>query len=86
MNIKHIRTYLLVCSLIVILPPLQGPAQQNSDAAKTSVQHTPTERDGQHDFDFEIGCWKIHLKRLVGDLLFVATCARHPEEFRSAIR
>jgi len=64
MNIKHIRTYLLACSLVVAFPPLQGLAQQNSDAAKTSVQHPPTQHDGQHDFDFEIGTWKIHLKRL----------------------
>jgi hypothetical protein len=26
------------------------------------------EPDGQHDFDFEIGAWKIHLKRLVHPL------------------
>jgi hypothetical protein len=64
MKIKHIRTYLLACSLVVAFPPLQGLAQQNSDAAKTSVQHPPTQHDGQHDFDFEIGTWKIHLKRL----------------------
>src|SRR5215216_1709596 len=25
-------------------------------------------RDGQHDFDFEIGTWKTHLKRLVRPL------------------
>jgi hypothetical protein len=25
-------------------------------------------RDGQHDFDFEIGAWKTHLKRLVHPL------------------
>ena len=25
-------------------------------------------RDGQHDFDFEIGSWKIHLKRLMNPL------------------
>jgi hypothetical protein len=60
MNIKPIRAYLMVCSLVVILQPLQGLAQQNSDAAKTASQP----RDGQHDFDFEIGTWKIHLKRL----------------------
>jgi hypothetical protein len=64
MNVVQIRPYLMLCSLIVVLQPFQGLAQQNSDAAKTSVQHTPAERDGQHDFDFEIGTWKIHLKRL----------------------
>ena len=30
----------------------------------TLVQHAATERDGQHDFDFEIGTWKTHLTRL----------------------
>ncbi len=64
MNIKHIRTYLMACSLVVAIQPIQGLTQQNSDAAKSSVQHSPTEHDGQHDFDFEIGVWKIHLKRL----------------------
>ena len=61
---QHIWTYLMVCSLVVILQPLQSRAQQNSDASKTSVQHTSTERDGQHDFDFDLGTWKIHLSRL----------------------
>ena len=64
MNIKHIRACLMVCGLVVVLPPLQGLAQENADAAKTSVQHAAAEHDGQHDFDFEIGTWKIHLKRL----------------------
>jgi hypothetical protein len=68
MNIKHIRISLVVCSLIVVFQPLRGFAQQNSDASKTSVQHTPSERDGQHDFDFEIGTWKTHLKRLLHPL------------------
>jgi hypothetical protein len=64
MNSKHIRIYLMVCSLVVVLQPLQGLSQENSGAAKTSNQQTLTEHDGQHDFDFEIGTWKIHLKRL----------------------
>src|SRR5208282_5025770 len=63
MNIKHLQKYLMMLSLVVILQPLQGLAQQNSDAAKTDFQQTP-ERDGQHDFDSLIGTWKYHLKRL----------------------
>ena len=64
--LKHIRIYLMACSLLVALHPLQGRAQQ-SDAAKTGTQPAVT-RDGQHDFDFELGTWKIRLKRLLHPL------------------
>src|SRR5580704_5932745 len=40
-------------------------------AGKVSSQQTnaaPAYRDGQHDFDFEIGSWKIHLKRRLNPL------------------
>ena len=73
----YIRTYLLVCSLAVILQPLQVLAQQNSDAAKTSLQHTPMQRDGQHDFDFEIGTWKTHLARLLHPLTGSTTWVKY---------
>jgi hypothetical protein len=62
--LKHVPSYLLVCSLVVTLQPLRGLAQQNSDASRTVLQPTPTLRDGQHDFDFEIGTWKTRLSRL----------------------
>jgi hypothetical protein len=67
MDIKHIRTYLVVCSLVVVLQPLQAVAQQNSEASKTS-QQTAAERDGQHDFDPLVGAWKYHLKKLLHPL------------------
>jgi hypothetical protein len=63
---KHFRTVLLlVCSLVIFSQPLNGFAQSNS-AAKTN--QTLKERDGQHDFDFEIGTWKTHLRRLLHPL------------------
>jgi hypothetical protein len=68
MDIKHLWAYLMVCGLVVALQPLQGLAQQNSDASKTGVPHPPPKRDGQHDFDFEIGSWKTHLSRLLHPL------------------
>jgi hypothetical protein len=43
-----------------------GPTSVQSAAAPATA--TPEPRDGQHDFDFEAGHWKIHLKRLVHPL------------------
>ena len=60
--LKHIRVCLLTCSMIAVLQPLQGRAQQTSDAAKSA------ERDGQHDFDWDIGTWKVHMRRLLHPL------------------
>jgi hypothetical protein len=64
MNIKYILACLIAFRLVVAFPPLRGLAEQNSEAAKTNVQPYPPEHDGYHDFDFEVGAWKIHLKRL----------------------
>src|SRR5438045_7886135 len=46
------RAFLLACSLAVVAP--QGRAQ--------------AKRDGQRDFDFEIGTWKTHVRRLMHPL------------------
>ena len=34
----------------------------------TTAAEAETAHDGQHDFDFELGSWKIHLKKLVHPL------------------
>jgi hypothetical protein len=59
--LKHIRTYLLLCSAVAVLHPLHGFARQTSEAS-TAIQPA-IEKDGQHDFDFEIGTWKSHGSR-----------------------
>jgi hypothetical protein len=41
-----------------------GQASDQANGAQTGSNY----RDGQHDFDFEIGTWKTHLKRLVHPL------------------
>jgi hypothetical protein len=46
----------LACGLLLILQSARDAGGQHSLA--------PTARDGSHDFDFEIGTWKTHLKRL----------------------
>jgi hypothetical protein len=72
--IKNVLTKLGTCgiaafvSLVLVLQFPPALAQQKSDTSKTKPQHTPTERDGQHDFDFEIGTWKTHLRRLLDPL------------------
>jgi hypothetical protein len=60
---SYVRACLLACSLVVILQPLEAIAQQNPNASTTSL-NSSADRDGQHDFDFEIGTWKTHLRRL----------------------
>jgi hypothetical protein len=58
----------LVCSLVLALQPLLAAAQSPAGAARTAPPSTLESRDGQHDFDFEIGTWKTHLLRLQGPL------------------
>jgi hypothetical protein len=59
--LSNIRRCLLVaCSLALLALPLQGTA--------TDAQPTVERRDGQRDFDFEIGTWHTRLKRLVRPL------------------
>jgi hypothetical protein len=67
-GLKRLRRYLLLCSLVVASQPIYVFAQSNSDGSRTSLPQTLKERDGQRDFDFEIGTWKTHLKRLLNPL------------------
>lgn len=64
----NFRLFLLACSLILALQPHPVPAQQRSGASKATAPPTSAPHDGQHDFDFEIGAWKTHLKRRVHPL------------------
>jgi hypothetical protein len=54
--LRHLRVCLLAYGVVVAAQPLPVLAQ------------SPKERDGQHDFDFEIGTWKTRLSRLVHPL------------------
>lgn len=67
LKMKRVQFRCIVIALIVALCP-HMPGQTVSGPAKSASQGKPSERDGQHDFDFEIGTWKTHLKRLVHPL------------------
>jgi hypothetical protein len=54
--------------LVAGLQPMPVWAQADSVMKGLFQQQTPKLRDGQHDFDFEIGTWKTHLKRLLRPL------------------
>jgi len=48
--------------LIAGIVPLNGFAQNSKP--DTTIQDSADNRDGQHDFDFNIGTWKTHIMRL----------------------
>jgi hypothetical protein len=64
----------LRCSLILAIAAsactpspaaaIASPAIAPPAGPTTSTAGAPADRDGQHDFDFEIGSWKTHLRRL----------------------
>src|SRR5689334_18620162 len=53
------RTCVALGSVLVTLASIQVWAQRKPDASSAG----PRQRDGQHDFDFEFGTWKVHLSR-----------------------
>jgi hypothetical protein len=65
-TLRHVGTLLFLAALILTSTPRHFLAQTDSSA--TTGQAASEKRDGQHDFDFELGAWKIHLKRLVHPL------------------
>lgn len=65
-DLIRLGIFLLICGLPAMLQP--GLAQEKSGSSGTSLQRAPAERDGQQDFDFEIGTWKTHLSRLLRPL------------------
>jgi hypothetical protein len=59
--------HVLACSLLIasLAAPAPGLRAQPQSAAVNPAAQSADQRDGQHDFDFELGSWKIHLKKLV---------------------
>jgi hypothetical protein len=59
---------LKLCLAIAALLPLPAMGWQSAAAAGGATAQMNDQRDGQHDFDFEFGTWKVHISRLLHPL------------------
>ena len=66
-KLKHITIVILAIGLILFSIP--ALAQTNSAMATRGAQQQSSPlRDGQHDFDFNLGTWNTHIRRLLHPL------------------
>jgi hypothetical protein len=71
--LRWIATYFLACSVGYLSQPIPLFPQTAPPTSEKGAQHAGAERDGQHDFDFDIGTWKTHTSRLQHPLSGSAT-------------
>lgn len=64
-TLSPVRAGLLAITLVVLAQPTLSLAQADASATKAPPQGTTTAHDGQHDFDFAIGVWHTHIKRIL---------------------
>jgi len=64
-GLRHFPMSFLLSPVVFLAGLSCVDAQANPVAA---AQTAAERRDGQHDFDFELGTWKIHLKQLMHPL------------------
>jgi hypothetical protein len=60
------RIHLLLCvaaAIGALAAPAGALAQSSADTSRLRPHAVRARRDGSHDFDFEIGSWKTHLRR-----------------------
>jgi hypothetical protein len=66
---RMLRNGLIWCAMCAVgLSVHAGSVSEQQANAATSQDAAPAYRDGQRDFDFEIGSWNIHLKRRLNPL------------------
>jgi hypothetical protein len=80
----HLRRSLNLLAALGLLLPLVSSAQHSSGGAPASPAASPApspapvpQRDGRHDFDFEIGSWRTHISRLLHPLTGSTTWVKY---------
>jgi hypothetical protein len=66
-NLKHLMQTAVGMGLATVIGA-SYPWVGLSQTPATSPTKTATARDGQHDFDFNIGVWHTHIKRILDPL------------------
>jgi hypothetical protein len=72
--LEYSTTRCLLCAAVALL--LGGTAEAKPEA-QHAPQPAPTVRDGQHDFDFEVGNWKTTISRLQHPLTGSSTWVKY---------
>jgi hypothetical protein len=68
-RLKNITEVVFAATLIFFCSArTPASAQTNSAAANSEPAHHSAPPDGQHDFDFNLGSWNTHIKRLLHPL------------------
>jgi len=78
---RHACWYLFIASILWLSQPLTAAAQSSANNVKTDSRQNAAPRDGQHDFGFERGKWKAHVKKLLHPL----TGSKEWEEFDGTV-
>lgn len=60
---RHSRRMRRLLCVVALAAPAGAHAQSNADTSSLRSREGRARRDGSHDFDFEIGTWKTHLRR-----------------------
>jgi len=66
-ELKHVCACILLW-IVVWVAPLPGSSQTTSRIVAEGAEQVRAPRDGQQDFDFNIGTWKMHVSRLLKPL------------------
>jgi hypothetical protein len=67
-NCSEVFRRLLMVMIVATCSLSPAAAQTDSVPRPVGQQAQTAPRDGQHDFDFEIGTWKTHVRRLLHPL------------------